>query len=181
MTMILDPIDHLDASLRDFEPSSPPPPSAFGYPSHHSGFLESSREADSESLHDSVSAGGYSPPAWRRLGNGDRSSGFWRKTDNILGGPTPRKYRRDSSPARYDSEDEDDAVLRRAAAIRLPTGSMSPEKGLSPDPDWNEATVKVEDQLMGEMKTPVAENCKSLSHTWANPNPSSRWPRGQRN
>ncbi|CAK7266071.1 hypothetical protein SEPCBS57363_001910 [Sporothrix epigloea] len=41
-----------------------------------------------ESINDSDSAGGYSPPAWRRLENGDRSSGFWRKCDNILGSPS---------------------------------------------------------------------------------------------
>ena len=58
----------------------------FGYPSTHSGFLETDNE-ETESLQDSVSVGGYSPPAWRRLENGDLSSGFWRKSDNILGSP----------------------------------------------------------------------------------------------
>lgn len=51
--------------------------------STHSAYLET----DTESIRDSGSVGGYSPPAWRRLENGDRSSGFWRTCDNILGPP----------------------------------------------------------------------------------------------
>lgn len=66
----------------------------FGYLSTHSGFLET----DTESMRDSVSVGGYSPPAWRRLGNGDRSSGFWRNCDNILGSPTMTPAWSSSSP-----------------------------------------------------------------------------------
>ena len=87
--------NHLDASLEDFRaPLTPPPtqPSSFDHClSTHSGF------AQSDSLHmedlddqssvgdDSLSAGGYSPPAWRRLENGDRSAGFWRPSNNLLG------------------------------------------------------------------------------------------------
>ncbi|EFX04519.1 hypothetical protein CMQ_1447 [Grosmannia clavigera kw1407] len=67
-----------------FEPAQISDSRNFGYLSTHSGFLET----DTESMRDSVSVGGYSPPAWRRLGNGDRSSGFWRNCDNILGSPT---------------------------------------------------------------------------------------------
>jgi len=162
-----DPLDHLDASLRDFEPSSPLP--NFEYPSNHSGFLESD-PADTESLRDSVSAGGYSPPAWRRLGNGDRSSGFWRKSDNILGAPMlGGGASRESSPG-YDSGgddiDDDDAVLRRAIRTRLPTGSLSPEKERSPEPGYNDATVKLEERPMDDdAKSPlvmkeIQDNCR---------------------
>ncbi|KIH94199.1 hypothetical protein SPBR_05703 [Sporothrix brasiliensis 5110] len=67
---------------------NPQPPQAYGQPSTHTGFLETDSEGN-DSVEDSASGGGgYSPPAWRRLENGDRSSGFWRKSDNILGSPT---------------------------------------------------------------------------------------------
>ncbi|ROW03056.1 hypothetical protein VMCG_05728 [Cytospora schulzeri] len=118
---------------RHFESDSRSPP-PFGYPSTHSGFLKSDTEVDlSEMENSTVSAGGYSPPAWRRLGNGDRSSGFWRKGDNLLGyGGLPPQGRRsmESSPE-YDSADEDiddEDILAAAIRTRLPTGSMSPEK-----------------------------------------------------
>ncbi|OAA68050.1 hypothetical protein SPI_00245 [Niveomyces insectorum RCEF 264] len=62
------------------------PQASENYSPNQSGFLET--DTDNESMLDSVSVGGYSPPAWRRLGNGDRSSGFWRKGDNILGSST---------------------------------------------------------------------------------------------
>ena len=194
----LDPLDHLDASLHDFEASSPPLPSAaagkspaFGYPAHRSGFLESDPTDTDESLRDSVSAGGYSPPAWRRLGNGDRSSGFWRKSDNILGSPLPpmlpaahhlyrpRSLSRASSRDAYDGYGDDDDLahfgddemaedaryLAQAIRTRLPTGSLSPEKGRSPDPDLGDPTVRVEEQLMDDMRGPaakkdVSENCR---------------------
>ena len=137
----LDPLDHLDASLQDFEPSigSPPP---FGYPSMHSGFRSDDTMASSDLEDDSASAasvGGYSPPAWRRLGNGDRSSGFWRKSDNLsrLGlaynHADPRS--RESSPE-YESADEGEAILARAIRTRLPDGSVSPMKERSPEPEY---------------------------------------------
>lgn len=169
--MPFDPLDHLDASLQDLDFAdrdpreedayqqhhrrshqhhqhhrSPPPP--FGYPSTHSGFLKSDTATDASSDMESstVSAGGgggYSPPAWRRLGNGDRSSGFWRKGDNLLGygglPPLARGYgARDLSSPDYDSaEDEcDEEILAAAIRTRLPTGSMSPEKERSPDPEY---------------------------------------------
>ena len=127
--------DHpsLDASLQDFEPEgsenglSP----RFGYPSHHSGFRS---DTDSE-LADSLSGGGYSPPAWRREDNGHRSSGFWNKSGSVLG-----KHGRDSreSSPEYESADDGeagDATLAAAARTRLPTGSLSPEKRRSPSPE----------------------------------------------
>ncbi|KAH0425902.1 hypothetical protein CcaCcLH18_10689 [Colletotrichum camelliae] len=145
------------ASLGDFEPTTPPPNQQtkmplFGYPSHHSGF-RSDLDAESDLGPDpenSVSAGGYSPPAWRRLGNGSRDSGFWRRSEDILGAFPPPNRRlfghrsRESSPE-LDTEDEDEDVLRRAIRTRLPTGSMSPDKRRSPSPEprIDDRTIKL--------------------------------------
>lgn len=138
--------DHpsLDASLADFEPGSseaahsprfPPLPISRNnkynhlFPSQHSGFREPSDSEDDPNRPDS--SGGYSPPAWRRTG-GARSSGFWNRRDNILnrGGAS-----REASPETWESADEGDATLAAAARVRLPTGSLSPEKRRSPSPD----------------------------------------------
>lgn len=189
--MPFDPHDHLDASLQDFESVSRSPP-PFRYPSTHSGFLKSDTEADlSEMENSTVSAGGYSPPAWRRLGNGDRSSGFWRKGDNLLGyGGLPPQWRSRESSPEYDSVDEDcddEDILAAAIRTRLPTGSMSPEKERSPEPDYmkprfngkaangnngnakgnGEVRIKSEEPSMEDMKATLAalpqkddpENC----------------------
>jgi hypothetical protein len=154
----LGPLDQLDASLDDFAPSighnnqnSRRLP--FGYPSTHSGFrsddLSETGDSDSE-----ASAGGYSPPAWRRLGNGDRSSGFWRKADDLAmmydgddddGFDGPRS--RESSPE-YESADEGDEVLAQAIRTRLPTGSLSPEKERSPEPEFHPAQQHLIDEVV---------------------------------
>lgn len=126
--------DHpsLDASFRDFDPGSSELEQSprFGlYPSHHSGF----RSDDSESeMAESLSGGGYSPPAWRRTKSGVRSSGFWERDDHILGKRS--RNSREPSPE-YESADEGDDILAAAVRTRLPTGSMSPEKRRSPSPD----------------------------------------------
>ncbi|KAJ2906482.1 hypothetical protein MKZ38_001463 [Zalerion maritima] len=124
-------------------------------------------EADSSSENgdfrkDSLSsAGGYSPPAWRRLGNGDRSSGFWRNNDNILGTLQPSAVNKRRSLGGYpqppyggggigahgldtmDEEcDDNDSILQKAARTRLP-GSMSPEKGRSPEPEFRTSIARV--------------------------------------
>ncbi|OLN85122.1 hypothetical protein CCHL11_06300 [Colletotrichum chlorophyti] len=145
-----DPLDHLDASLADFEPTTPPPNrSLFGYPSHHSGFRSEDTESDlGPDPVDSVSAGGYSPPAWRRLGNGSRDSGFWRRNDDLLGTfPPAFNKSRESSPECDSDGDEGESVLRRAIRTRLPTGSLSPDKGRSPSPPpkMDNTTIKLED------------------------------------
>ncbi|KAM0561075.1 hypothetical protein ACHAPJ_003576 [Fusarium lateritium] len=123
----MDPLDGLDASLQDFD--LPPSPSL----PHHSA-LRSEAAMTEEDLEGSeiASVGSYSPPAWRRLGNGDRSSGFWR-------GPQEFMHRgmsvlRESSPELND-DSEDDGVLERAIRTRLPKGSQSPDKGRSMSPD----------------------------------------------
>ncbi|KAK1502957.1 uncharacterized protein CLUP02_16396 [Colletotrichum lupini] len=160
-----DPLDHLDASLGDFEPTTPPPGrrgpqgvNLFGHPSHHSSFRSDDAESDlGPDPENSVSVGGYSPPAWRRLGNGSRDSGFWRRSDDLLGAFSPQLHghhqgfggfkSRESSPE-YDSDgDEGESVLRRAMRTRLPTGSMSPDKARSPSPEpkMEDRTIKLED------------------------------------
>jgi len=163
-----DPTDHLDASLTDFEAHSPPP---FGYGSRHSGFAASSSESESEMDEPAdVSAGGYSPPAWRHLKNGDRSSGFWYKGDNLLGygrpPPPPPPFSREGS---LDIDDDD--VLAAAMRTRLPTGSVSPEKERSPEPEYaNQGRVKIEEPNQEELRATLAglppkdasENCSSM-------------------
>ncbi|KAI9049104.1 hypothetical protein LZ554_006952 [Drepanopeziza brunnea f. sp. 'monogermtubi'] len=126
--------DHpsLHASLRDFEPTSSEirqlsPSPRFGYPSHHSGFRS---DSDSE-MAESISGGRFSPPAWRRDGNGNRSSGFWNRSTL---GKRGREDSRESSPEYEDAQDGEDAILAAAQRTRLPTGSMSPEKQRSPSP-----------------------------------------------
>lgn len=142
-------------------------PTTFGYPSHRSGFRSDDTESD---LADPVdSPGGYSPPAWRRLGNGSRDSGFWRRSeDRLLGGRFPMAAAmesRESSPEADDVGMGED-VLRRAMRTRLPTGSMSPDKRRSRSPGPavkdGDTTVKLEDVPWGS-KTEApeeSENCE---------------------
>lgn len=137
--LAMGPLDPLDASLDDFGPSMGSPRLPFGYPSAHSGFRSDDTASEAGASDSGASAGGYSPPAWRRLGNGDRSSGFWRKGDDSLamlydgGGAAGRS--RESSPE-YESADEGDEILAQAIRTRLPTGSLSPEEERSPEPEY---------------------------------------------
>jgi hypothetical protein len=130
-------------------------PQQYGRQSTHSGFRsddltsEATGEEDEEDLDSEVSAGGYSPPAWRRLGNGDRSSGFWGKSDDLfqlLNRAAEEERAREEEEARranpaYASEggedlyDDEDEILAQAIRTRLPTGSLSPEEERSPEPE----------------------------------------------
>jgi hypothetical protein len=194
-------LDQLDASLEDFEV---PPPSPHGspphhentnnnilhsYPSPHSEYRSDSEietgeeEEEEEDVSDSeASAGGYSPPAWRRLENGDHSSGFWRKSDarGGLGGFAAAAAdfealmllagsSRGSTPE-YESAGEGERVLAQAARTRLP-GSLSPEKERSPEPEFHAARqyldevvrVKVEDAMavgLGDVPAREKPNCR---------------------
>jgi hypothetical protein len=139
-------LERLDASLDDFAPSiGNRNRLPFGYPSAHSGFRSDDLASETGASDSEASAGGYSPPAWRRLGNGDRSSGFWRKGDDLMtmfdadddldiGGGRSRE----SSPE-YESADEGDEILAQAIRTRLPAGSVSPEKERSPEPEFHES------------------------------------------
>jgi hypothetical protein len=189
----LGPLDQLDASLDDFAPSIGSPSSRhhtttnsnnnqhlpFGYPSAHSGFRSDDTASEPASDSDSeASAGGYSPPAWRRLGNGDRSSGFWRKGDDLmrmLGGEGndeeggESRCSRESSPD-YESADE---ILAQAIRTRLPAGSVSPDKERSPEPAYYPAQQHLIDEVVnakresdgddmvlgGTKKDGVGDNC----------------------
>ncbi|KAI1050211.1 hypothetical protein LB506_001609 [Fusarium annulatum] len=123
----MDPLEGLDASLQDFD--LPPSPSLPQHSAHRSEAAMT--EGDLEES-ETASASGYSPPAWRRLGNGDRSSGFWRA-------PQQGFMHRGMSTLRESSPEldgsEDDGVLERAIRTRLPRGSQSPGKGRSMSPE----------------------------------------------
>ncbi|RDA93907.1 hypothetical protein CP533_4529 [Ophiocordyceps camponoti-saundersi (nom. inval.)] len=120
------PPDRLEASLQDFE--APVSPTSM----RHSSALPSEPPMEDGEDSDTASAGGYSPPAWRNLGNGDRSRGFWN--------PPMARYR-PFSPVSDDCPSDDDEVLEKAIRTRLPQGSMSPEKGRSPSPERVRRTV----------------------------------------
>lgn len=158
--------DHpsLDASLQDFEPgdSENGQSPRFGYPSHHSGFRS---DSDSE-MAGSLSPGRFSPPAWRREGNGNRNAGFWNRGSNILG---KRSYdSRESSPEYESADDGEDATLAAAARTRLPTGSLSPEKQRSPSPDPFPSGGRDFGNTFGEIKE--EEGKKAIVPATENPN-----------
>ncbi|OTB01920.1 hypothetical protein M426DRAFT_74950 [Hypoxylon sp. CI-4A] len=87
------------------------------------------------------SNGNYSPPAWKRLENGDRWYGYARESRDILGRlePTRRIFPGGSSIFQDD-------IFEAARRTRLPTGSLSPEKedtpGPSPSPLQDDKLVK---------------------------------------
>ncbi|QPG94455.1 hypothetical protein C2857_006104 [Epichloe festucae Fl1] len=132
-----DLLDGLDASLQDFEP--PASPTSM----RHSSALPSEPATEDLEESDIGSAAGYSPPAWRRLGNGDRSSGFWKHPQHQQY-PGRRRFIRGMPPGSDEGDAEDDVVLEQAIRTRLPEGSQSPEKGRSPSPQRGEdATLRV--------------------------------------
>jgi hypothetical protein len=179
--MALAQLDQLDASLDDFAPSIGSPRLPFGYPSAHSGFRSDDTGSETGASEGSVaSAGGYSPPAWRRLGNGDRSSGFWRKGDELMMMYDDEIGRSRESSPEYESADEGNEILELAMRTRLPTGSLTPEKEMSPEPEFHPAqqhlhlidqVIKQEDNgsdfALSELKDgifkpkEVADNCRS--------------------
>ncbi|KAG6202510.1 hypothetical protein E4U35_005205 [Claviceps purpurea] len=148
--MAADHLDRLDASLQDFEtPASPtsmrpshshsysPSPAVLLLPSPPPAMEDlEAEEVDS----DIGSVGGFSPPAWRRLGNGDRNSGFWKHPHPLQEdlGEEERQSARQHWAALRGAEDSDSdggrEVLEEAIRTRLPLGSLSPVKQLSPSP-----------------------------------------------
>ncbi|KAI1327412.1 hypothetical protein F5Y16DRAFT_410339 [Xylariaceae sp. FL0255] len=125
-----------------------PPPRPFEYPSARSGFGFSAEETAAHDESDdnvddaaSYSTGNYSPPAWRRLENGDRWYGNWRGANELPG-------RRVSGP-------QDGQLFEEARMTRLPTGSLSPEKGRTPDPesrDEDDTLMKIKAESMPPIK-----------------------------
>ncbi|KAK0704165.1 hypothetical protein B0T21DRAFT_387907 [Apiosordaria backusii] len=108
----------------------------FGYHSAATDPLSETEMGEDSDLEDlEVSAGGYSPPAWRRLGDGGRSSGFWQPQQVM-------NSRQDGfNKQGYGQRGEDihwlnDEILQEAIRTRLP-GSMSPEKERSPELEDN--------------------------------------------
>lgn len=117
--------------------SPPPHQRPFEYRSTHSGFGFSDEEPDphdesDDNMDDTLSNGNYSPPAWRRLQNGERWYGNWRESRDMLGGV--EKPRRANGHNGHSIIFQDD-IFEAARRTRLPTGSLSPEKGLSPEPE----------------------------------------------
>ncbi|KAK2590860.1 hypothetical protein QQS21_011452 [Conoideocrella luteorostrata] len=136
-----DPLEGLDASLQDFEPPVSP------VSMRHSSAVPSEPATEDLEESDIGSAGGYSPPAWRRLGNGDRSRGFW-KHQHLQQQQYQAQQRqsiRDVSPGSDEEETEDDLILEQAIRTRLPQGSLSPEKGRSPSPGMGEDMTALRD------------------------------------
>ncbi|KAI1656407.1 hypothetical protein F4813DRAFT_381526 [Daldinia decipiens] len=78
----------------------------------------------------SLSDRNYSPPAWKRLENGDRWYGNWRESRDILGGfDQPRRINHTNNSIFQND------IFEAARRTRLPTGSLSPEKGVTPEPE----------------------------------------------
>jgi len=167
--MAVDLLDGLDASLQDFEP--PVSPTSM----RHSSALPSEPATEDLEESDIGSGGGYSPPAWRNLGNGDRSRGFWK--------PQPERFHRALSPDSDDDyQSDDDVVLEQAIRTRLPQGSLSPDKGRSPSPPPPEDTTLKVDHKSPSRELPLADlraspqppdNCNSPALAWVSP--SANW------
>ncbi|KAI1827351.1 hypothetical protein F4861DRAFT_529367 [Xylaria intraflava] len=130
-----------------------PMPRQFEYPPAHSGFGFSAGSPDvhdesDDNLDDSsISTGNYSPPAWRRLENGDRWYGNWRGGNDIL-------VRRALSKSKPLGPYYDTDVFEAARRTRLPTGSLSPEK-CTPEPDTScedDTLVKVKSESAPPMQ-----------------------------
>lgn len=159
VSKMADLLDGLDASLQDFEP--PASPTSM----RHSSALPSEPATEDLEESDIGSAGGYSPPAWRRLGNGDRSSGSWKHPQNQQY-PGRRRFVRAMPPGSDQGDDaEDDVVLEQAIRTRLPEGSQSPEKGPSPSPQrGQDATMRVDGMSpatgLDSRASPVPDNCE---------------------
>lgn len=143
-----------EASLDDvdFASLASPPPR---HPSHPRACSECGSSAEPPDVHDESddnlddddsdtslsTTGNYSPPAWRRLENGDRWYGSWRDGNDVL----VRRALNKSLPfyPQFDPE-----IFEAARRTRLPTGSLSPEKGRSPEPD-----IRVDDDSLAKRKT----------------------------
>jgi hypothetical protein len=142
----MDHHDILDESLQDFD--LPPSPSRPHHSVHRSEAALTEGDLEDSEI---ASAGGYSPPAWRRLGNGNRSSGFWRGPEDFPSRGMSTLM--ESTPELEDSED--DGVLERAIRTRLPKGSQSPEKGRSVSPGlFDDTTIQFQLQ---ERATPIKD------------------------
>ncbi|PHH79844.1 hypothetical protein CDD82_2143 [Ophiocordyceps australis] len=164
-TVMSHPLDALEDSLQDFPPSplslrhsEPPTPEDTMSEHMHARLLLDDDDDESET----ASVGGFSPPAWRNLGNGDRSRGFWKSAHQVVPSPhrrsytSPRLYFHDSDEGSDDEEtlpSEHDMILEQAIRTRLPQGSLSPYKGTSPSPEAI-ADGKLQRHVNGKSPTP---------------------------
>ncbi|OTB12164.1 hypothetical protein K445DRAFT_46528, partial [Daldinia sp. EC12] len=103
-------------------------------------------ESDMDDM--SLSDRNYSPPAWRRLENGDRWYGNWRESRDILGAfDQPRRINHTNNSIFQND------IFEAARRTRLPTGSLSPEKGATPEPE-----SPTEDETLVKMKSESPSN-----------------------
>lgn len=177
--------DALDVSLRDLEP--PPSPESLRHsvePSEAATTTDGEEEDgfDDRDLPDSEigSAGGFSPPAWRRhvppspssihqrrqaqaqalLRGGHPGGALWRGPVDALG---TLPFTKENTPESrgYDS---DTGVLEQAIRTRLPRGSESPAKGRSLSPERQEdATLRLRvssPRAATVTPEPMNDNCK---------------------
>ncbi|KAI1363383.1 hypothetical protein F5Y08DRAFT_329383 [Xylaria arbuscula] len=117
------------------------------------GFSAETHDDESDDNLDDVSLsnGNYSPPAWRRLENGDRSYGNWRVGNDPV-------VRRVFGNSKLLDPYHDTDLFEAARRTRLPTGSVSPEKGRSPEPDAYDGdtlTTKIKSESMPPIKEEV--------------------------
>ena len=149
-----------EASLDDPDYATPMsvPQRHLAYPLARSdrGFSAEIHDDESDDNLDDVSLsnGNYSPPAWRRLANGDRSYGNWRVGNDPLG-------RRPFGNSRLLDPNHDTDLFEAARRTRLPTGSISPEKGRSPEPEAygdDDTLVKIKSESMPPIKEEVARD-----------------------
>jgi hypothetical protein len=140
-----------EASLDDVDFATPMSlqPRHLGHPMGRSGFgslaeIPDANDESDDNLDDgaSDSTGNYSPPAWRRLENGDRWYGNWRNASEVL-------VHRALTKSAHFVPNYDPEVFEAARQTRLPTGSLSPEKGRSPEP---EIRGRIEDDILTKMK-----------------------------
>ncbi|KAI1741544.1 hypothetical protein F4680DRAFT_67762 [Xylaria scruposa] len=151
-----------EASLddADFATLVSPPPRIPSHPPAHSdcgssvGIPDVNDESD-DNMDDDISFdnGNYSPPAWRRLENGDRWYGNWRSGNDVL-------VRRALKKSLALDPDYEGDIFEAARRTRLPTGSLSPEKGRTPEPevrDDDDTLVKIKTESIPPMKQEAVE------------------------
>ncbi|KAI0203587.1 hypothetical protein F4808DRAFT_24726 [Astrocystis sublimbata] len=145
----LDDVDY--ATLASRPPRNPAHPTAHSECGYSDGVPDLQDESD-DNLDDdlSIDNGHYSPPAWRRLENGDRWYGNWRGGNDVL-------VRRALFKSLSLDHDGDSDAFEAARQTRLPTGSLSPEKGRSPEPDHRNNDDTLVDPMKAESQPSVKQ------------------------
>ena len=166
--------DHpsLSASLEDFEEHQTHSP-LFNLPSQHSGFRSDPENSSDIDDGRSSSAGApWSPPGFRRHARGgNRGGGSWFRHDpygaaqrfDLRPSKSPSRSRQ-TSPEYLDAV-EGDEDLTLPANIPLPSGTDSPAKERSPEPEsgYNDRPALFEQDKEAYATPP--NNCKeSIPH-----------------